>query len=498
MSAKKIVLENSFLYIFSSLLVKAVGFLLLPIYTLFLTPEDYGIINLTTGFIQVSIFIIAFSLYSSAIRFYTDYKEDREKLKIFYGSIISFILISGFSFLAIGLIFREFIVSWFFEGINFYPIVLIAFITLIFLSLHTMHQHILQGMQQGKKLTLINLIVFGITVLLKLFFIGYMKLGALGVLISQLIINAAYVIFMITDLKKNNLFIFQIDYKILKEALKYSIPLMPHNLSTRIASFASRIFVNISGTLATVGLYGIAIQFGTLIDVIQSAVNRAFQPWFFDIMNKESTKNRKELVSLSNLLLYFYSLIYMGIGLFSQEVVIIMINERYLLSWTVIPILVIGFSIKSIYYFYVNILFFYKKAARRLFIATIIGSLADIIFAYVLVPKHGMYGAAFAFLLAKIVVVSIVIFISKLYDDVGYRVIKMLGIILPSLLFMGIGLYFSYTKYMMVFQWSNFLYKLAILIFYLCFVYFTNRNMIHKVIGSGQIQKMLARKKNKK
>ena len=69
MSAKKKVLENSFFYMFSSLLVKAMGFFLLPIYTIFLTPEEYGVTNLVTGFINTATFIVAFSLYSAAIRF---------------------------------------------------------------------------------------------------------------------------------------------------------------------------------------------------------------------------------------------------------------------------------------------------------------------------------------------------------------------------------------------------------------------------------------------
>lgn len=95
MTAKKKVLENSFFYIFSSLLVKAMGFLLLPIYTLYLTPDDYGVTNLVTGFVNVATFIIAFSLYSAAIRFYADYKENRRKIKRLYGTLISFVFISG-------------------------------------------------------------------------------------------------------------------------------------------------------------------------------------------------------------------------------------------------------------------------------------------------------------------------------------------------------------------------------------------------------------------
>jgi O-antigen/teichoic acid export membrane protein len=497
MSSKKKVIENSFFYIFSSLLVKAMGFLLLPFYTLFLTPDEYGVTNLVTGFINVASFIVAFSLYSAAMRFYTDFKENPNKLKRLYGTIISFTGISGLISLILGFIFRNIVIKIFFEGIAYYPIVFIAFLSLIFISLHTMHQSILQGMQQGKKLTKLNIIVFIVTAVLKIVFIGIFKLGAVGFLSAQLVVNIGYLLYMIVDLKKNDLIEWTIDISILKETLRYSIPLMPHNLSTRIASLASRIFINTSGSLAEVGLYSIAMQFGHMIDIIQIAVNKAFQPWFYEMMNKNDAQSKKEAVNLSNILLVFYSLIYMGIGLFSQEVVILMTNDNYMLSWKIIPILVVGFSIKSMYYFYVNIVLFYKQAARKLFIATIAGSIADIILAYILVPYFGMYGSAIAFVLAKLIIIIIVVYLSKLYDDVGYRIIKMLSIIIPSLLFMIVGLYFSYTKYETVFSPINLAYKMVILIVYVLFIYVSNKQIINKAIESGHIKNMLKRKKNK-
>ena len=221
------------------------------------------------------------------------------------------------------------------------------------------------------------------------------------------------------------------------------------------------------------------MQFGNLIDVVQVAVNKAFQPWFYEMMNRNDEKSKKEVVNLSNVLLVFYSLIYMGIGLFSHEVVILMTNDNYMMAWTAIPILVIGFSIKSIYYFYVNIIMFYKQAAK-LFIATITGSLMDIVLAFILVPSFGMYGSAVAFVLAKTVIVIIVVYLSKSYDDVGYRV-KMLSIIVPSLLFMIAGLYFSYTEYVTVFCLSNLSYKILVLIAYVSFIYLSNKKIIDKV-----------------
>ena len=301
--------------------------------------------------------------------------------------------------------------------------------------------------------------------------------------------------YIIIDLKKRNLITFCIDKSILKETLSYSIPLMPHNLSAQIANLTSRIFINTNYSLSMVGLYSVSTQFSVIIDIIQSSTNQAFTPWFFGIMNNGTKDNKKEIVNLSNFLLTIYSLLYMIIGLFSQDVIILMTSKDYILAWTSVPILVIAYSIKSIYYFYVNILFYYKQASRTLFLATITGSTFDIFLAYILVPLFGIYGAAISFLIAKIIIVIIVIILSKRYDDIGYRAVNMLKIIIPSLLFMGVGLYFSYTKYMSVFSITNFCYKIVLFIIYLIYLYFTNKKAIVEIINSGILKSLFDFKK---
>ena len=495
MSSKKKVFQNSVLYIFSSLLVKSIGFLLLPIYTYYLTPEDYGITNMIASFTSAT-FIVAFSLYSAVIRFDVDYKDDREKLKRFFGTIITFVFISSLIFFFIALLLRDVVINLFFKGISFFPFVFISFSSLIFISLHTIHQNILKGMQKGKKLTITNLIFFFFQVTLTLILIGVLKLGALGVLLSSLIINVLYFFFLFFDLYKNDLIKIGIDFPLLKESLKYSIPILPHNLSTNIAQFASRVFINKNDSLANVGLYSVSNQFGSIIDIIQSSVNQAFQPWFFENMKNDKNLNKIGIISLSSFLLIIYTIIYMAIGLFSQEVILLITPSSYALAWTVIPILVVGFSAKSIYYFYVNILFYYKSAVRLLFTATITGSIVDIIIAYLLVPKYGMYGAALAFTLAKIVIVFIVVVISRKYNDIGYRVIDMIKIILPSLVFMAIGLFFSYYKYVTFFNWKNLVYKCIVFLLYMIYIYFTNKKSI--MIAVDSLKQIFNKKKNRR
>jgi O-antigen/teichoic acid export membrane protein len=120
-------------------------------------------------------------------------------------------------------------------------------------------------------------------------------------------------------------------------------------------------------------------------------------------------------------------------------------------------------------------LFYHKQATNKIFIATITGSFADILLASIFVKMYGMYGAALSFVVAKLIVVSIVVQMSKGYNNVGYRVIDMARIIVPSLIFMGAGLYFSYTKYLVVISWCNLIYKFAVLFVYLGFMYLRRR-----------------------
>jgi len=214
------------------------------------------------------------------------------------------------------------------------------------------------------------------------------------------------------------------------------------------------------------------------------------------MLSKKNSNRNSEILFLTKSLLSFYTVIYVVIGLFSQELVILMTPDQFTDSWLVIPILAVGFSVKSIYYFYVNIVMYYRSTAKKLFIATILGSISDILFAYLLIPSYGMFGAACAFLIAKVIVVTATVLISKSYNDIGYKVTEMLKIIIPSFFFMGAGLYLSYTKYARVISIENVIFKVMVFILYLGYVFLHNRETIIKVIKSGDIKKMM--KMNKK
>jgi len=474
MNQKKVV-ANSLIYTFNNILLKAFSFLLLPLYTSFLTPSDYGVINLLNSFSSVATYLIAFSLYSAVVRFYADLKNDHEKVRTFFGTILSFVFLSGTLFVLLVLVLQNVIGHYLFQGISFYPSIVLGLLGLVFTSVYTIYQDILKGMQQAKKSATVSISYFLLQVVLNILFVVVFSMGADGVLLSQLIASLLACTWMLFDLRKNHLVRFCIDRALLKDALHYSIPIIPHNLSTHIAQFVSRVFINETSSLTSVGLFGLASKFGHLSDIIQSSVNMAFQPWFFDHMKKREHTDTVQIVSLSKVLLWFYSLFFLGLSLFSQEMIHFMATDGYQSSWMLVPGIVATYAFKTPYYFYINILFFYKKASRYIFTATVSSSLINVILSYFLIRSYGMYGSVAADAIAMIIRVAIIVYIANKFDAIGYSFWTFLRMIGLTFIFMIVGLYFSYSTFSTELSLVNFLYKCTVLLVFMIIAYFMNR-----------------------
>lgn len=482
MGEKKKVLKNSMVYIFSNFLIRAFNFFLLPLYTTYLTTEDYGTTNLIKNFTAVMSITCVFSLYAAVARFYIIYKDDKEKVKRFFGTLITFTFLSGICFIVIVFLGKPVFMKYIFKGLKFMPTVIIAVIGVVFTSLYSMYQYILKGTEQAKKSAITSIFYFFIMLFLNITFVVVFKLGANGVILATLITNIICSIYMIISLLKENLIILGIDKEILKTTLKYSIPLMPHDLSTTITSLFSSIFINSSYNLASLGLYSLASQFGEITDTVQSSVNTAFQPWFFTQMDKKKKDYKKNINELTSLLLWIYSMFFLGLALFSQEIIILFLNDNYIPAWRLIPLIVISYSIKSIYYFYVNILFFHRSASKYIFISTLSSSIFNVILSAILIPEYGAIGSVAADIISMVLRVGIIIYISNKFDNIGYKLTKFLKVIFFNVMFIFIGLFFSYTKYSTSINIANLMYKIIIFIMFGIIILGSNRKMIKFIL----------------
>jgi O-antigen/teichoic acid export membrane protein len=84
---------QSIIYGIGNMLPAAVGFLLIPIYTRFLTPTDYGILSFASVVSSILTIFFVLGLHGAVVRFHYDFLENENEQRAYYGTIWLFITV---------------------------------------------------------------------------------------------------------------------------------------------------------------------------------------------------------------------------------------------------------------------------------------------------------------------------------------------------------------------------------------------------------------------
>lgn len=411
------ILKNSLTYTFFNVLQKAISFFLLPLYTIYLTPSDYGIINVLTSAAALLTFFYTFSIQAASARFHYKYSKNTTLVKKIWGSNLLFIIINSIIWCVLSVLFYKYTIIYLIgEEIDFYPYVIICLINCAIAPIFQYYQVYLQTTQKSKHFALNSFINFVITVFLNITFVVFFKMEALGILYAMLITTILFALYSLWYLKKEVIIIWS--GKILKKSLSYSIPLLPHTLSGWLNGMLDRIFINRLINLSSVGLYSISYQFGFLINIIAFGVNQAYSPWFFK--NHNTIEGKEKIRIISDLCFIIICCIGFFIAIFSKEVLFFMTDVKYHSAWPVIIILVYANLFDTLYYLYVATLFLDKT--KILSIISISISLVNCIINYYFISCFGYIGAAYSYLLTQAVLSYIVYILArKIRPDIKFN-----------------------------------------------------------------------------
>ena len=388
MSASKL-FKNSGIYVIVSVLQKAIMFFLLPLYTAFLTPEDYGTLNVVLSISSLLSVLFLLSLNGAATRFHFQYLNDDKKIKDIWGTLSLFVLINSVFFGTVFILLHRHLLDPFAKGINFFPYLFLGILSTILSPLYLFFQTYLQTKQDGVRYGINMMLNFLLNIGLIIFFVVGLKKGVVGILLANLITAFVFFIYVLfafvpkltIGLKKT----------ILKPAFRYSLPLVPHSLSSWLMSMVDRIFVNNISGKAETGLYSVGYQFGNIVNVLTTAINQAYVPWFFE-KEKQGKEGIKQVVKIAELLTLFYCFTALCISLFSPEVLNIMVSSEFRIAWKYIPFISFAYVFGGLYYFYVNVLFL--KQTKWVPIITFVTAIIGLALNIILIPIIGSIGAS--------------------------------------------------------------------------------------------------------
>ena len=392
----KRIANNALGFGIGGILARAVGFLLIPVYTRFLTPADYGVLEIAN--VMIAIFSILFLIgqIGSLQRFYFDYNKEREKLREYVGTIVIFVLLVALFITVILSFFGRPVLSLI-EGFPFNPYVLLVLWIGFFSVLFPFPQRLLQVREKAYIYSLLDLSKFLITVGAIIFFVVIRKQGALGSLKGQLI--AAIIAFAVACVLIRKDMRFTIKTDKLRESLRFGLPLVPHALAGWILTFADRAMINHYIDLTQVGIYSLGYKFGMVMSIIVTSVNLAWAPFFMSTMTERGEEGRRTISRLATYYIAGMLFIAMGISLFAKEIIRLMATGGFYDSHRIIPIIVASYVFQGLYFIAVNQIFYIKKT-KLLPFATFGAAIINILLNIWWIPAHGIIGAAWATLVS--------------------------------------------------------------------------------------------------
>lgn len=426
------VIANSTLYLSVAGIQSFLNFLLLPLYTNYLTPYDFGIVNVVNSVAALLGLIYIMGMTGSVSRLYFEYRDDPDKLKNFISTIFLGKIIVNFLITAILLIFNRHLFPILAEGIPFYPFLLISIGIGFFSTIFILFQTLQQTRQNGLSYSIYQIAYLLLNNGLSVLFLLVFNLGGLGIVLGTLLSHFIMDIFALINLRKY--LRFNIDIKVFRGIIAYSIPLGLHAIFTWGLGAVNKLFVNNMISTEEVGIYSIGFFIAGLVSMVAVAFNHSFTPWFFEKM-KKTKNNYDEIVRFSEFIVLIYSFFAFLLSIFSREIINLFLAKEFRDSWIIVPILAFSYVFNGLYFFFVNIFNYKIKYVKYIPVISFLAAMINIFLNIVLIPYLGIIGSSIATFVAMILLSFIAYKGSKKFTAINYNYSRMIYIILIPLIF---------------------------------------------------------------
>ena len=386
--------QGAAIYAIANFGIRGLNFLLLPIYTRFLTPSDYGIISLAETIALVVSIFSGMGLEGGIPRLYYQYVEDARALRDFVGSVLRFGMgtlagVLALAFLAGPPLFRIFGSDF---EVPFFPYVALALATVVCGQVVNYRLALYQVERRPRQYAFLSAGFFVLTASASLWLVAGKRLGATGMLAGKLIAAVIALGAALGLLWKWFGGRFQWSY--VREILALSTPLLPHQFMALGLVAADRFIVARYRDLNEVGLYSLAYTFGMVMSVVAMSLAQAWSPLYFDV-NRQGEAGRQIVGRIGSGLAIGLTAVAIFGSVIARDFVTLVLDPRYQAVGPLIPWIIGGYLMHAMFTL-VHLALFQAKRTARLWQLSFVAFAANILLNFLLVPRWGMYGAAWA------------------------------------------------------------------------------------------------------
>ncbi len=385
-----------------------ISFLLLPIYTIYLSPADYGLVDLSLTYVMLIAPVVTIQLELAAFRYLLDARGDHVVITRILSSVLRWYvgLLGAFALMSV-------VVNQFIDIPYFWLIWGVVIATI----LSSLLLHIARGLGENKQFAIASILTGIGTLIGTILFVVLLQWGIGGIFMASIVANIGCALYLFFTLKLYaSLSIKNADEHLQGAMPKYSLPLVPNTIALWIINVLDRTIITIMLGVAANGIYAVSGKFALVLGGFFSIL---LLSWTESVSLHINSRDKDAYISDAfNAIMTFLATLGLILIAGLPYALPLLIDNQFADALWYTPILVVGVIFSSAMSLYGGI-YIAEKLTKEVAVTTIWTAVLNVILTVLLIPFWGLYGSAVATLVAFLFVM-----IYRHFDIRNYVIIQ--------------------------------------------------------------------------
>lgn len=402
-------IKDAVIYALPMFLAKAIGLILLPIYTRQLGPTDFGFIEFVAATSAILLLVLPLEINQAVARLLPESDDQSRQYKILstalwfttgiFGVFGAMVYLLRFKLLEVVSLPSSYAQYAVLVGLNFLIAAVVNLLQVQF-----------RFTSQAKSSVAINMAVVLINLSLVLYFTAVGKLGIEQYFMSQILSGFVGILVGLGILvKKYGLHYSTIDGVILRELLGFSLPIVASSIGVALSGNVDRLMVGGYVGLTELGYYGAGARLAAMVGLGFYVISSAITPIVYREHDKAETK--KLIAKVFQIAAYSSIALLLVMSVYSQSVIVWLAGDKFSNASQYVFYLMLSAVLANLYIFFLGMDI--EKNTKLLSKINLSAGVLGAFGCFVLVPMVGIWGAIISTMIANTARLSGYVYLSQ-------------------------------------------------------------------------------------
>jgi O-antigen/teichoic acid export membrane protein len=391
-----------FVYSLSSVASRLIGFLMLPIYTRVLSPEEFGIRAMVTVGVDLVGMVCSLGLTTAMIRHYTGERGQGRHPAAVSTAYVTGTLVLGTG-VGLGMLAAPWLATLVLGDAAHAGFLRLALLSLFFMNTMDIGLAYLRVRQRAATVALMSLSTLGLTLASNIVLVVFLRWGVAGILYGEILTYGIFsTILARMTLREVGL---RVSLDLFRRMVAYGAPLTLMPFAWLLVNRSDGVFLTHQGSLGAAGIYALAIQYAqVLLLAIIMPFRDAWDPGQFELARDPDAQRAYRRTFQA----FTFTIVIAGLAfaIAADDVIHMMAAPPFHSAAIVVPVLLAAHVVMGMSLFF-NSGLLVKNRTALLGAVALVTAAVNVAANAVLVPRYFALGAATSRLIALVVMAAL-------------------------------------------------------------------------------------------